>query len=219
MMSKRKRIAFVSITVLVLALILTVVYSELLAGSVKKNLSRVACLGDSITEETLYPEELQTLLGDASVVGNFGVSGATVNLWSDKPYFYEPTYRSSRDFLPSTAIFMLGANDARTNNYEKIVNFTVNYERLLNRTQRWNTTDQIYVVVPPPIFDNALDLNGTFYAQEVVPRIHQVAENKDLPVIDVYTPLVNHPEYFPDGVHPNEEGAKIIARLIYDAIK
>jgi lysophospholipase L1-like esterase len=116
---------------------------------------------------------------------------------------------------------MLGTNDARTDNYAKIVNFTANYDRVINRTRtaRWNSTQQIILVVPPPLFDNDLDLNGTFFAEEVVPRIHQVAIDMKVPLIDVYTPLKDHPEYFPDGVHPNPDGAKLIAKIIYDAIK
>ena len=64
-----------------------------------------------------------------------------------------------------------------------------------------------------------MDFNGTSYAEGVVPRIHQVAIDMGLPLIDAYTPLINHPEYFPDGVHPNMEGAQIIANIIYKAIK
>ncbi len=39
-----------------------------------------------------------------------------------------------------------------------------------------------------------------------------------LPLIDVYTPLVNHPEDFSDGVHPNAQASQIIANTIYKGI-
>jgi acyl-CoA thioesterase-1 len=222
MTSKTRRIILVAATILVVALSLTVVFSEILASDTfDPKLARVACMGDSITEITGYPEYLQSLFGNNSVVGNFGISGATVNLRSNQPYYYENVYIDARNFLPTTIIMMLGTNDARTDNYAKIVNFTANYERVLNRTMsaRWNSTQQIILVVPPPLFDNNLDLDGTFYAEEVVPRIHQVATDMNVWLIDVYTPLKDHPEYFPDGVHPNPEGAKIIAKIIYDTIK
>jgi acyl-CoA thioesterase-1 len=219
MTSKRKRMFAVSIALLVITLSSIVVFSENLANSVNAKLVRVACLGDSITEMTGYPEDLQGLLGNNSVVGNFGVSATTVNFNSGAPYYFEPAFRNARNFLPTTVIVMLGTNDARMDMYEKIVNFTANYERMLNRTQRWNSTQQIFLVIPPPIFNNTLDLNGTFYVEEVIPRIQQVARDRGFPIIDVYTPLLNHPEYFPDGVHPNCEGAQAIAKLIYDAIK
>ena len=35
----------------------------------------------------------------------------------------------------------------------------------------------------------------------------------------VHYMLENHPEYFPDdGVHPNSEGATVIANIVYAAI-
>ena len=48
--------------------------------------------------------------------------------------------------------------------------------------------------------------------------LKQVANETGLPLIDVYTPMLDHPEYFPDGVHPNNEGAQIIANTIYYAL-
>lgn len=220
MTTKRKRIILVGIALIVLALSLTFAVSENLASnSAKAKLARVACLGDSITNMTGYPEDLQVLLGNSSVVGNFGIIGATVNLNTDRPYSFDPVFRNARNFLPTTVIIMLGTNDARTNLYSQISNFTSGYERLLNRTQRWNSTQQIFLVIPPPIFNNTLDLNANTFVEDVIPRIEQVASEKGLPIIDVYTPLINHPEYFPDGVHPNREGAQVIAKLIFDTIK
>jgi lysophospholipase L1-like esterase len=37
-------------------------------------------------------------------------------------------------------------------------------------------------------------------------------------LIDAYTPLLDDSEYFEDGVHPNVEGAHIIADVVYAAI-
>jgi alpha-L-fucosidase 2 len=89
---------------------------------------------------------------------------------------------------------------------------------MINRTERWNSTQQIFLVIPPPIFNNTLDLNSTSYVEGVIPRIKQVANDFGLPIVDVYTPLVDHPEYFYDGVHPNNAGVQIIANTIYKAI-
>jgi alpha-L-fucosidase 2 len=220
MKTKTKKLFIVAFAVVLIALSLTIVFSDNPATYSFNNnkLSRVACLGDSITNMTGYPEKLQALLGNTSVVGNFGVNGATVNLWSNKPYYYDLTYRDARNFLPTTVIIMLGTNDARTDNYLKISNFTANYERMVNRTERWNSTQQIFLVIPPPIFNNTLDLNSTSYIEGVIPRIKQVASDFGLPIIDVYTPLVDHSEYFYDGVHPNNAGVQVIANTIYKAI-
>ena len=39
-----------------------------------------------------------------------------------------------------------------------------------------------------------------------------------MPIIDLYKPLSNKPELFPDLIHPNAEGARLIAREVYAAL-
>ena len=43
--------------------------------------------------------------------------------------------------------------------------------------------------------------------------------NSILPIINVYSALANSSSDFPDGEHPNSDGAQLIANTIYDAIK
>jgi len=219
---KNKRILAISITALILVLSLIVVFSESRAINVDGKLTRVACLGDSITNITGYPADLQVLLGKNSTVGNFGYNGAAVNFYSDRTYFFSDSYRYARNFQPTTIIIMLGTNDARSNLDGQILNFTSDYEymieHIINGTRPFAGHPQIFLVMPPPIFENNLNLTSTIYTQEIIPAIQQVANSMGLPLIDVYTPLVNHPEYFPDGVHPNSEGAQIIANTVYNAI-
>ena len=78
-------ILVVSIAIAVIVLSLVAVYSEnhVVDSPIDGALSRVACLGDSITQTTGYPADLQALLGNSSVVGNFGVSGSSVNFESE----------------------------------------------------------------------------------------------------------------------------------------
>ncbi|MCW4007966.1 MAG: GDSL-type esterase/lipase family protein [Candidatus Bathyarchaeota archaeon] len=216
---KRKCLLAVSILLLVTALVLLAFFSGNRANeSANLKLAHVACLGDSITESSGYPEYLQALLGANSVVGNFGVSGATVSFNSYKPYYFEAAFERAKRFEPTTVIIMLGTNDARTDYYQQIDNFVTDYTRIINSLQALSSKPQIFLVKPPPIFNNAYDLNGTSFVEGVLSRIEQVAKTLGLPVIDVYTPLANHPEYFPDGVHPNTEGAQIIANTVYNAI-
>jgi hypothetical protein len=73
----------------------TLVYSISALGTTPNNqnkLAKVACMGDSITEVSGYPEDLQKLLGNNSVVGNFGVRGATVSFGSVNPYYFTEEY-------------------------------------------------------------------------------------------------------------------------------
>jgi lysophospholipase L1-like esterase len=73
-------------------------------------------------------------------------------------------------------------------------------------------------VKPPPIFHNNLNLSNANLVEGVIPGIEQVAKDLDLPTIDVYTPLVDHSNYFMDGVHPNNNGASVIASIIYKSL-
>ncbi|MCK5001266.1 MAG: hypothetical protein KAS23_17100, partial [Anaerohalosphaera sp.] len=37
-------------------------------------------------------------------------------------------------------------------------------------------------------------------------------------VVDLYTALSNRADLFPDKIHPNEQGAKLMAKEIYKAL-
>ena len=138
MKPKRKTILAVIMAIIVIALsLIVVVFSENLArNSADGKLARVACLGDSITEITGYPADLQTLLGNNSIVGNFGVSGSTVNFNTDTPYYFQPAFHDAETFEPTTVIIMLGTNDARTDTYQQINSFVADYERIINTHSR-----------------------------------------------------------------------------------
>lgn len=219
MKAKQKKTVLVVATIVIVALSLVAVFSQSLPnGKTINSLSRVACMGDSITNITAYPADLQAQLGSNSIVGNFGYDGAAVNMWADRAYWGSEPYVNARAFSPTTVVILLGTNDARNNLEDKVNDFVGDYERMIQRIQNFTSKPQIYLVVPPPIFENDLNLTSSFYVQEIIPRIHQVAEDMNLPLIDVYTPLVGHTEYFSDGVHPNAQGAQRIADIIYQAL-
>jgi len=203
---------------LVLLLVLLSLIVALSDNFADRDLIRVACLGDSITQISGYPSYLQSLLGSKWLVGNFGASGATVSFETSKPYYFEPAFSRAKLFEPVSVIIMLGTNDARQDHYKQIDNFVADYIKIIQSIQELKTKPKIYLVKPPPIFNNTLNLNGTAFAEEILPRIEQVANTLGLHIIDVYTPLLNHQEYFPDGVHPNSEAAEIIAKIVYNAL-
>jgi len=179
---------------------------------------RVACIGDSITEDPQYTSNLQSLLGPNYIVRNYGVSGSTVLIDTYTPYIFQNAFRIAKKFLPKMVIVMLGTNDARTDNFKSINNFVVDYMRLISRIQAIESNPKIFLVKPPPIFDNELELEKVDFEDVIIPRIEQIANELDLSIIDVYSALENHPEYFQDGVHPNSEGARIIAEEVYKTI-
>jgi len=188
----------------------------------KKNASvnfiRVACVGDSITEGSGYPANLQIMLGANYQVEAFGVSGSTVLLNSDRPYLNQTACKTSKVFQPSIVILMLGTNDAKITPSEFIDNFLDDYKKLISEYQALASNPEIWLVKPPPILENDFDLSDTNLQQDVIPQIDQIANELDLPTIDVNAALTPYPEYLMDGVHPSSEGAALIANEINQAI-
>jgi lysophospholipase L1-like esterase len=72
---------------------------------------KVACVGDSITQDSEYPSDLQTMLGSNYTVGNFGSRESTVLRISWKPYMNQPEFQDAKDFNPDIVVIMLGTND------------------------------------------------------------------------------------------------------------
>ncbi|MGF3521811.1 MAG: GDSL-type esterase/lipase family protein [Candidatus Bathyarchaeia archaeon] len=179
---------------------------------------RVACVGDSITEGYGYPNELWRRLGADYEVGNFGVGGSTISLSSYKPYMSQPAFHQAKEFLPHIVVVMLGTNDAIPSVYQQADGLAEDYKRLIAEFQELPTKPQIWIVKPPPIFDDTLGPVDTNLEQGVLPKIEQVAGELSLPLIDVHSALVDRPDYFVDGVHPTGEGVEVIVNEVSEAL-
>ncbi len=179
---------------------------------------RVACVGDSITAGSGYPELLQAMLGENYSVGNFGVTGLAVAPHADSPRLSLATFRSAMTFEPTVVVIMLGTNDANQTNKQSIENFTANYKKIVSTFQSLGTSPQIYLVEPPPIGNNTVGLSDKVLVEDVLPRIEQIASEHGLPTIDLHDALANSTDCFGDGVHPNSEAAQIIAEEINQAL-
>ena len=62
------------------------------------------------------------------------------------------------------------------------------------------------------------DIRKEVIVDEILPRIREVADRADVPLIDMFVPLSGHEDLFPDGIHPNVEGAGMIAREVRRAL-
>lgn len=179
---------------------------------------KVACVGDSITEMTKYTADLQAMLGSNFTVGNFGVSGSTVSLSTYKPYMDQPQFQAASKFEPDVVVIMLGTNDAHDDLQQYIGTFDNDYFNLIDSFQNLTSKPQVMVVKSPPVYSNNLGISPNFFSNQVIPHIQFVANEEDVPTIDVYNAFGNHSEYTGDGIHPNDDGAAIIASQVYDAI-
>jgi acyl-CoA thioesterase-1 len=156
------------------------------------------------------------MLGNEYVVGNFGAAEAAVSANCYKSYRNQATFRESMDFEPDVVVIMLGTNDARM--YQHPASFASDYAQLVSEYQALGCDPTVFLVKPPPIYKNELELSGTNLQEGIIPNIEQVANELSLSTIDVNSALTNHPEFFDDGVHPNSDGAMAIADEIWDAI-
>jgi alpha-L-fucosidase 2 len=214
----------VVVSIFILCALLGIVY---LIGQNSSRPIRVACVGDSLTESTEYPCDLMNKLGDNYVLCNFGISATTVTLTSESSYMDSTLFQSALDFKPDIVIIMLGTNDARPELFPFNTTFVDDYITLIRDFQKLSSKPEIWLVLPPPIFsEQSGAISPKYFEQVILPGIRQVADETNLPVIDVYSRLIDYPEYFPDGVHPtkttenggNEPAAQIIATTIYKAI-
>jgi lysophospholipase L1-like esterase len=150
------------------------------------------------------------MLGESFVIGNFGACGATVSLASESPYQKSSAYLSAKDFRPDLAIVMLGTNDANSAFVDST--FMADYVLLLEALKSLPSHPKVWVVRPPHVFDE-LWLSGRILSLGIIYAVDEVAKQTKLPVIDVYS-ATDDPNLFFDGVHPNDEGARVIAEVI-----
>jgi len=177
---------------------------------------RVACVGDSITEGSGYPFKLQTMLGSSYIVGNFGVRGSTVSQSSIKPYMNQTSFRQAKDFIPDIVVIMLGTNDANPEITQNTDEFESDYSQLINSFQQLDGEQSIWVAISPPIFRTTSSWNSTCLTNDIIPQIDSVAKQMDLPTINIYDAFGDRAGYFADGIHPNSDGATLIASTIFD---
>jgi lysophospholipase L1-like esterase len=192
----------------------------MLSGS-KDNSSdkiRVACLGDSITGGTYYPNDLWMLLGSNYTVDNFGVGGTAASLDSISPYMHQIEFQRAKQWQPNIVIIMLGTNDANAIITPNNGSFVSSYVRLVEAFQALSTPPKIWLVKPPPVFSNGSTPSAEFLEANIIPAIDQVAQQTNTPVIDVHSALSNCSQFFPDGVHPDPDGSQLIANEIYRVI-
>ncbi|MBR1811577.1 MAG: hypothetical protein IJ766_08035 [Clostridia bacterium] len=190
---------------------------------------KVACVGDSVTygfgihnrTKNNYPAVLNKLLGDGYCVNNFGYSGRTVSPDGDRPYIEEALYQQSIEFQPDIIILMLGSNDSKPYNWDRET-FPAHYENLLNRYQSLTSQPKIYIMLPPPAFAHngevKYDIQPEVIKNHIVPMTQLLADKYDLPCIDLYTLFEDKSALLSDGLHPDADGAKLIAQTVYEAL-
>ena len=130
----------------------------------------------------------------------------------------ESKFNKALDFNPDIIVIMLGTNDANPEISPNETGFETDYSQLVSAFQQLEGKQLIWIVRSPPIFAINSSYNNTILATTVLPEIDNLSDQMNLPTVDIYDALLNHSEYFADGVHPTSDGAAVIASNVYDAI-
>jgi len=190
---------------------------------------KVACIGNSVTygyglKDPLtqsYPVQLQKMLGENYEVKNCGHSGATLLRKGHNPYFKTREFLEALQFIPDIAIIHLGLNDTDPRDWNNYSNdFRGDYSWLIDTFRKVNPQVKIYICLMTPIFnDHPRFRSGTRdWYWKVQNLISEIAKVNRTGLIDLHAPFYFHPNLFPDALHPNKEGAVILAKTVYSAI-
>lgn len=192
----------------------------------RKDAVRVACIGNSITfgagiknrSRDSYPSVLARMLGDNYWVKNFGVSARTMLNKGDHPYMNEPAYKNALAFNPNIVVIKLGTNDSKSFNWKYKADFMKDAQNMINAFKGLPSQPKIYLCYPSKAYLTGDGINDDIISKEIIPMIKKLAKKNDLSVIDLHTAMDGMPELFPDRIHPNEKGAQVMAKAVYQSI-
>jgi lysophospholipase L1-like esterase len=185
-------------------------------------------VGDSITQGSgladpareAYPAQLAALLGDRFVVGNFGLSGATLLAAGDVSYRHQPIYADALSFAPDIVVIALGTNDTKPHNWQHAAKFADDYRALIAAFRALPSAPQVFLCQPMPAFQNGdWGISPTLLAGELRQLVARIAAEEVCRLIDLHTPMRAHAEFTPDTVHPDARGAGVLARVVAEAIR
>lgn len=153
--------------------------------------ANIAFMGDSITNRWSLPTT------------NFGISGNTTA---------QMRARYAGDVLGhgyKAVVILGGTNDLlhRTEQLDPAITQAVDNLQAMAAAAEADNIHVVLCQIPPIINldDQVVQLNQAITA---------LAKEHSYPLVDYYTPMAGHPEYFVDGVHPNAEGYAVMQEAL-----
>ena len=185
---------------------------------------RVSCLGDSITHGVgantgwAWPDQLDRMLGAQWDVRNFGHSGATVGRDDKHSIWSQKEYKEALLFHPDVVIILLGTNDTKPENWAKKDAFPKLYKELVVSFQQLSSKPRVWCGTPPYVAKKgAFGINEAGVLEQI-PLIRKVGNEHGAGVADVHAAMEGRDELFKDNVHPNTEGATLIAKAVFKSL-
>ena len=195
-------------------------------------------LGDD--PSVYYPSLLQEFLGEDYVVFNEGVTCSCVTMMDDDtgraiglPYVLQPEYDEALSLAGDIYIVMLGTNDAQDGMHDTediqdpYLNlipfepmFETFYQYIIDGIKSANPNALIYLVTPVPVRNCIWRRHQEKYLLQILPHIRNLAEIIGIPLVDLHEEFLKLGEekldsiYLNDGLHPNADGAFLIASML-----
>ena len=196
----------------------------------------VACVGDSNTQRG-YPEILQETLGDGWSAINCGIGAATILDGTLRPIHKTTQYQKALGSSADVVIIMLGTNDANPRWWDAkrktdflgtaAEEFKARYLDLIHALQAMDSKPQLILAIPLPVFPNSAKPANRSNARgrqaklrsEVIPLIREIADEQELPIVDIHRHLENDEKLTVDGVHFNKTGYLKMSEALALAVK
>lgn len=186
---------------------------------------RITCVGASdVSSPTPYgtpnwPDYIAPLLGYEYTITNCGASGTTMIQEGNAPYWDTAQYTNGLNSSPDIVIIMLGSNDSKPYNWIYQTNYTPDDEQLINEYRNLPSHPRIYLNTLLTVYGSGnYDITDPIVTGQLCPIIRQIAFDENLPVIDINAATKNMPQNFPDNVHPDIAGAKVVAQTVFDGL-
>lgn len=188
---------------------------------------RVVCVGNSITDgyglglrSSAWPAQMERLLGADYQVYNYGVSGTTMGRDIDVSYWKTGSYTNAKNANPQILIIALGTNDADPWRWDQWgADFKKDYLAMVEEFRANGKNPIVFCALAPPVYPTSSSNQNSYIETKLIPEVKKVAAELNAYVIDFHTSMMGKPEFFPDNVHPNEEGAVELAKLAANALR
>ncbi len=192
---------------------------------------RIGTIGNSITEGSglpdpstqSYPAQLAVILqetyGDTCILENFGLTTTTMLKNGDVSYWDTQHLVDYLAFAPEICFIMLGTNDTKPQNWDSYGDeYFDDYIAMIDTIKQRNPSTKFIIAYPPPAFSVQWGIRDSIVLNGVIPAVDSVLDQVDAELVDFYYPLLDSSHLFPDDIHPNAEGAGVMAQMIHDKI-
>src|SRR5260370_14733014 len=193
------------------------------AGAAQAAPMKVACTGTSAmmglgsTTGHHVHGEMGRDLGENFEVHNYGVQGTTAIMAGGTSYAATSQFKAALALNPDIVLFWFGGNDSFKGEWDQYKGqFKADYTSMVKQFQNLPSHPKtflirLWVFVQAPVQQAVID-------KEILPIIDQIGAETGSVLIDYPKAFSMHPEYFPDGMHPNDTGTLAIGKLFADSV-